>query len=152
MMLTFHVDDSQKSSRYDMIIGQDLLLELKLNLCLYNYTMKGNGGAYKGCTAHMKDSYNICDDASLRNGELRKIEHVHDSTRRTRRILDANYQREKLSKIVSNSKHLNNNEQSMLRDVLNKYILPFNRTLGIWKTKPVDVELHPVEKTYRAKP
>ena len=38
----------------------------------------------------------------------------------TRRILDAKYQKSYLNQIVSNSKHLNNNEKSMLRDVLTK--------------------------------
>ena len=83
----------------------------------------------------------MCDDASFRNEELWESENVLDSTRRTRRILDANYQGADLSKIVSNSKHLNDNEQSMLCDVLNKYEFLFDGTLGTWKTKPVDIEL-----------
>ena len=41
-----HVDDSQKYLWYDMIIGRDLLLELKLDLRFSNYTIKGNGDAY----------------------------------------------------------------------------------------------------------
>ena len=40
----FYMDDSQKNSRYDMIIGRDLLLELTLDLCLFVCTIKGNGG------------------------------------------------------------------------------------------------------------
>ena len=50
MTWTFHVYYLQKNPRYDMIIGKDLLLELKLDLCLSGFTIKGNGGAYKGCT------------------------------------------------------------------------------------------------------
>ena len=53
-----------------MIIDQDLLLELKLDLCFSNYTIKGNGGAYEVFTAPMKDSYKFCDDASFRNEEV----------------------------------------------------------------------------------
>ena len=64
---SFHVDDSQKNSRYDMIIGRYLLLELKLDLCFSDYMIKGNGVAYKGCTTPMRDPYNLCDDASFRN-------------------------------------------------------------------------------------
>ena len=33
----FQVDDLQKTSRYDMIIGRYLLLELKLDLCVSIY-------------------------------------------------------------------------------------------------------------------
>ena len=52
---SFQVDDSQKKSRYYMIIGQDLLLELKLDLCFSYYMIKVNGCAYEGCTAPIKD-------------------------------------------------------------------------------------------------
>ena len=40
----FHVDDSQKNSRYDMIIGQELLSYLKLDLCFSDHTIRVNGG------------------------------------------------------------------------------------------------------------
>ena len=40
----------------------------------------------------------------------------------------------------------------MFREVLNKYELIFDITLGTWKTKPVDIELQPGEKPYHAKP
>ena len=93
-----------------MIIDQDLLLELKLDLCLYYYTIKVNGGVYEGCTAPMRDPYNFCDDASFRNEEVWEIEYVLDSMRRTRRILDASYQKGWFKYIVSNSKHLSNNK------------------------------------------
>ena len=53
-----------------MIIGQDLLLELKLDLCFPNYMIKGNGGSYEGCTAPMRDPYDLCNDASFRNEEV----------------------------------------------------------------------------------
>ena len=35
------MDDLQKNSRCDSIIGQDLFLELKLDLFFYNYRIKG---------------------------------------------------------------------------------------------------------------
>ena len=67
------MDDSHTNSRYDMIIGQDLLLEIKLDLCFSNYTIKGNGGVYEGCTAPMKYPYGFCNDASSINEELWEI-------------------------------------------------------------------------------
>ena len=68
----------------------------------------------------MKDPSDLRDDASFRNEELWKIKDVIDSTRHTRRILDAKYQNPDLSQIVSNSKHWNDNEKIMLHDVLTK--------------------------------
>ena len=40
----------------------------------------------------------------------------------------------------------------MLRDVLKIYEFLFEKTIGTWKTKPVDIELQPGKKLYRAKP
>ena len=102
------VDDSRKNSRYDMIIGRDLLLELKLDLRLYYCMIRGNGGAHDGCTVSMKDPYDLRDDASFRNYYFWESEHVLDSTRLMRKILDTQYQKAYLRKTVSNSKHLNN--------------------------------------------
>ena len=53
-----------------MITGRESLLEFKLDLCLSDNKIKGNGGAYKGWDAPMKDPSNFCDDASFRNEEL----------------------------------------------------------------------------------
>ena len=61
------MDDLQKISRYDMIIGRYLLLELKLDLCISDDTIKGNEGAYEGCTAPMKDPYDFFNDANFIN-------------------------------------------------------------------------------------
>ena len=77
---SFHVDDSQKNSRYDMIIGQDLLLELKLDLCLSDYTIKGNGGVYEVFKAPMKYPSNLCDDSSFINEYVWESDHVIDCT------------------------------------------------------------------------
>ena len=46
------------------------------------------------------------------------------------------------------SKHLINDEKSMLNDVLTKYEFLFNGTLGNCKMKPVYIELHPGYKPY----
>ena len=53
-----------------MIIGWDLLLELKLDLCFSNYTIKGSKGVYEEFTAPMKYPSDLCDDASFKNEEL----------------------------------------------------------------------------------
>ena len=73
----------------------------------------------------MKDSSNLCDDTIFINEELWESEHGIDSMRRMRRIFDTKYQKANLRKIVSNSKHLNNNEQSILRELLTKYEFHF---------------------------
>ena len=52
-----------------MIIVWYLLLELKLDLCFSDYTIKSNGGTYKVWAAPIKYSSNLRDDASFRNEE-----------------------------------------------------------------------------------
>ena len=66
--------------------------------------------------------------------------------------MDAKYQKDDLSKIVSNSEHLNITKQGMLRDVLNKYQFIFDGTLGTCNTKPVVIELQKGRKYYHDKP
>ena len=40
----------------------------------------------------------------------------------------------------------------MLHNLLSKYDLLFDRTMGNWKTKPVYIQLQPYAKQYHAKP
>ena len=117
----FHVDDLQKNWWYVMIIGPDLFSKLQLDLCFSEHIIMGNGGAYEKCTVSMKYPSDLRDDSSFRDGEWWESEHTLNATRCTRRILDAKYKKSDLSNIVSDSKHLSNDEQSMLYDVITKY-------------------------------
>ena len=64
------MDDSQKKSRHDMIIGRDLLSEIQLDLCFSDHTIRENGGEYEVCTISMKGHYDLRDDTSFRDEEL----------------------------------------------------------------------------------
>ena len=50
--------DSQGNINYKMILGCDILNELQIDLCFSKNTIIGNGGAYEGCAAPMKDVTN----------------------------------------------------------------------------------------------
>ena len=52
---------------------------------------------------------------------------------------------------MSDIKHLSNDEQSMLYGVLTKYEFIIDGTIVTWKTKPVDIELHPGAKPFHSK-
>ena len=75
MAWNFHEDDSQENVSYNMILSWDVVSELKVDLCLSDYTIKVNGGAYKGCMKPMKDVNKVhiktpiehFDDGSFRN-------------------------------------------------------------------------------------
>jgi hypothetical protein len=67
---------------------------------------------------------------------------TQDATKRVTRILDAKYQKADLQSIVrDNCKHLSANQQRKLLQLLTKYELLFDGTLGDWKTKPVSFQL-----------
>jgi hypothetical protein len=63
---------------------------------------------------------------------------TQDATKRVTRILDAKYQKEDLQPIVrDNCKHLSADQKKKLLQLLQKYELLFDGTLGDWKTKLV---------------
>ena len=74
---------------------------------------------------------------------------TQDATKRVTRILDAKYKKTDLQSIVKDKcKHLTANQQKKLLQLLTKYKLLFDGTVGDWKTKPVSFQL----KNFRASP
>jgi hypothetical protein len=62
---------------------------------------------------------------------------TQDATKRVTRILDAKYQKADLQSIVKDKcKHLSADQQKKSLQLLTKYELLFDGTLGDWKTKP----------------
>ena len=50
--------------------------------------------------------------------------------------------------MLFDNKHLRNDKQSMLYDVLTIMNYFFEVTIGTWKMKPVDIEVQPGAKPY----
>jgi hypothetical protein len=71
-----------------------------------------------------------------------ELQSTQDATKHVTRILDAKYQKADLQSIVrDNCNHLNADQQKKLLQLLQKYELLFDGTLGDWKTKPVSFQL-----------
>jgi hypothetical protein len=67
---------------------------------------------------------------------------TQDATKHFTLILDAKYQKADLQLIIrDNCKHLSANQQKKLLQLLKKYELLFEGTLGDWKTKPISFQL-----------
>ena len=67
-----------------------------------------------------------------------ELHRTQDAAIRVMRILDAKYKKANLQSIVrDNCKHLSTNQQKKLLQLLKKYELLFDGTLGDSKTKPV---------------
>jgi hypothetical protein len=66
---------------------------------------------------------------------------TQDATKHVTQFLDAKYQTADLQSIVNDKcKHLSANQQKMLLQLLTKYELLFDGTLGDWKTKLVSFQ------------
>jgi hypothetical protein len=67
---------------------------------------------------------------------------THDATKRATQILDTKYNKADQGLVVrDNCKHLKVDQQKKLQQLLMKYELLFDGTLGDWKTKPVSFQL-----------
>ncbi len=67
---------------------------------------------------------------------------TQDATKCALRILDAKYSKADCQSVVrDNCKHLSDNQQKKLLQLLKKYESLFDGTLGDWKTKPVSFQL-----------
>ncbi len=67
---------------------------------------------------------------------------TQDATQRAMQILDAKYSKADLQSVVrDNWKHLSANQQKKLLQLLKRYELLFDGTLGDWKTKPDSFQL-----------
>ncbi len=74
---------------------------------------------------------------------------TQDATKHVTQILDAKYQKaDPLFIGRDNCKHLSADQQKKLLQLLKKYELLFEGTLGDWKTKPVSFQLREGVSTY----
>ena len=59
------------------------------------------------------------------------------------KILDSNYQKADLDKVVEDATNLNRKQKQMLLKILKRYKKLFDGTLGKWKTNPVKIDIRP---------
>jgi hypothetical protein len=146
-----YVDESTSSlSRYDMIIGRDLLQELGINFLFSQELMEWDFATTPMLDPQMFDDKFITD---LEN----EICYFHDpdttKADRIQRILDVKYTQADLRQIADSCKELSRIEQDKLHSLLKKFEHLFDGTVGTWKTDPVELYLKdPNSKPYHAKP
>ena len=132
----------QDTLGYDIILGRDLLLELKMNISFEKKLV-----SWEGIDIPMRD-YNKLKRWTLNKKEFKAIILgskeplvTQEATDQMIKILDSNYHKADLKEIVSSAKHLNEKERSLLYKLLIKFEDVFDGTLGEWRTEPVDFEL-----------
>ena len=136
---TAFVDETDKlSSRYDMIIGRDLLEELGMNFSFSEKLME-----WDNATTPMLDP-DMLDQEFIDELE-QEILYMHDpqttEADRIQSILNAKYCPADLNKLVQECEQLNKEEQEKLLVLLQKYENLFDGTVGTWKTAPVELHL-----------
>ena len=146
-----YVDNSEsENSRYDMIIGRDLMHEIGLDILFSKSEM-----IWDNASVPMQ-SVDKLSDYYIDKFEL-ELMFAHDpvttDAERIQNIIDKKYSKADLEKVSTECSTLNPSEQKQLLKLLQKYETLFDGTLGTWKTDPVELELKdPNEKPYHAKP
>lgn len=140
-----------------MILGRDLLAELKLMLNFVNITIACHRGAFEGCRTSTKNLKNYDFKDKSQNypipytyENLHKTEAVKQAMDRVRCILDAHYEKANLAKVVASNQRLGNVQQKQLNALLKKHEMLFDRTLGTWNVAPVKLEVKNNTKPYHA--
>ena len=132
-----------------MILGRDILIELELNLKLSEHFIEADDGDFKGSTTPMVDlgtyifkdlnTGKISPEGQFTNAyfvEVYESEHVCNSTKVLRVILDAKYEKADLHKVMENQyQHLTMTQRNELLKLLQKIEELFHGTLIIWKTQ-----------------
>jgi glutamyl/glutaminyl-tRNA synthetase len=146
-----YVDETDnKLSRYDMIMGRDLLKDLKMD-----FLFSKNLITWDNASIPMRDP-DCFEKENIEDFE-QEIFLMHDpdttEVERIQQILDAKYAPANLKAECNKCKHLTKPEQQTLHNLLKKYESLFDGTLGKWKTTPIKIELkEPDAKPYHARP
>jgi hypothetical protein len=135
-------------SRYDMIIGRDLLEQLPLDIKFSDSTL-----SWQDVTVPMKkvDELDALNINSI-------VEECYESvltgkiTRRTLEILDAKYKNADLHAITSECKYLSKEERAALLKLLLRYEDLFDGMLGTWNGPEIELKVKKDAKPYFAKP
>ena len=138
----FSVTDS-KDLGYDLILGRDLMTELKMDILFSQKTLN-----WEGISIPMRDFRRI-QKLRLSKYELKAIINevkepiiTQQATERIINILDSKYEKANLRAVIEGAKHLNTKEKELLYKLLSQYQDVFDGTLGAWKTEPVEFEMH----------
>ena len=147
-----HVDSTPGPHRYDMILGHDVMSELRIMLNFKDQTM-----TWDDLTINMKDPESLPDLLDPVNdffwsNDLYKTEALQEASAHLQKILDAKYVPADLDQVVWTCRHLTEDEKHQLHALLSKYEHLFDGTLGTWQKEPYNIELKEGAKPYHSRP
>ncbi len=129
--------------------GSSTLCVLKLNHSLTSHGteqhQRHNQACYtdpRGQISESRSPINYQRQLQVNHSLAMELHSTKDTTKHVTQILDSKYQNADLQLIVrDNCNHLSANQQNKLMQLLKKYELLFDGTLGDWRTKPVSFQL-----------
>ena len=141
-IIEWDVHVTRETTNYDMILGRDLLSELKMILDFASNQITWEGAAIpmKGKDKTMEQSFHVQDSASMT-----------EASDRIKRILDAKYEPAKLDAVVQENQHLTPEQRSQLKTLLQKYETLFDGSLGKWQKEKYHIELKQGATPYHAR-
>ena len=142
-IITHEVHVTRNEMGYDMIIGMDLLTQLKIDILNSSQTILWDTAEIpmRPRDATLEDAYFIADPKA-----------VSQATARLTEILDAKYDKADLKQVTEDCPELTNNEKKELLKLLLQYERMFDGTLGKWKGDPYDIHLKDDINPYHGKP
>ena len=142
-----HIDESDMlSSKYDIIIGRDLLKAVGIDLMFSTQEIH-----WANATAPMRSTEIMsADNLDMVEDTILEQEIVDEDV--IQRMTETKYSPADLQAEVSKSSHLTLTEQHQLLQLLRKFEGLFDGTLGEWKTSPVHLELKEGATPYYGKP
>ncbi len=146
-----YVDESNPdSSKYDMIIGRDLMHEIGMDILFSSAEMVWDNASVPMQSA---DKLNVNWINEFEQELLFAHDPVTTDADRIQSIIDAKYTKADLAAIAEECSILSETEQNKLHKLLQKFEHLFDGTLGNWNTEPIELELKDKDcKPYHAKP
>ena len=142
-IIEHEVHVAKQLSNYDMILGRDLLHELGIDIKFSTKTVD-----WDDVSIPMKDVDAIKADTIC---QIEDPPFIAAETERMKTILDAKYEKANLEDLVAECKHLSEEEQASLLELLHKYEDLFDGTLGHWVGEDYNIELKPDVTPYHAR-
>ena len=144
-LISTEMHETQQDMPYDVIIGLDLLKELKIDILCSNLTVK-----WDDHEVSFKDRNISIKEAMQMNADPK---HIQEASDRINKILDAKYEPANLEQVTKDTPGLDVEQRKQLFHVLKKFEPLFDGTLGKWIASPHKIFLKdPNIQPYHGKP
>ncbi len=143
-----HVNKTFGPHEYDMIIGHDLMSQLRIILNFDVQTITWEESTIKMNEYEDLFYINLPINEFYWHKEIYESQALIDASSHLKKILDVKYKPVDLNKIARNCDYLTDDEQTQLLSLLHKYQHLFDGLLGTWNAKPYNIELKPDAKPY----